>query len=557
MLEKIKNLINFFKLNYKIGIITFFSLFIVFISTFSFFGLKLGTVILLIILIINLIWIIWAGTKIFEDIKTGKLFKGIDDILIISLLLAILVVLYIIASNRSVKIDLTAEKLYSLSPYTFEIIKSLDKEVRIILFAQKDQATELEKILEEYSKNSPKITFIKIDPIKNPIQARKYEIPQGESILIVVESGENKKYIRGTSLIEYKQTTYGPRATGIKVEEEITSAILNVTQTSRKIYFLVGNGEYRVVANTPKDQQDEYTFNTLKFYLEKANYSLEELNLSTTKDIPKDAGAIVILSPRKVIPIEIQDKLYSYFTNGGGIAIFLEPILGKQTYDRTFSINYLLTKLGFYVKNNIVFDQERFNPYIGRLYYILPYIHFSPITSDIRKKGLPIQLVTAMAIGRLENIEGSIGYRYYELLSSSQDSWGETSIPEGKENIVASIDDKDIKPPIILGYSIEKVSEKDQTKVGKIAIIGDIDFLSDYFIESMPGNLELALNSIEWVSKESGTLGIKPKSIKQEPVIIPSQADANLVLVLSLIVVPLLMILPGIIIWFIRSRKVT
>ncbi|MGB9622069.1 MAG: hypothetical protein ACPL4C_06535, partial [Brevinematia bacterium] len=87
-------------------------------------------------------------------------------------------------------------------------------------------------------------------------------------------------------------------------------------------------------------------------------------------------------------------------------------------------------------------------------------------------------------------------------------------------------------------------------------VFGDIDFASDYFIESMPGNLELALNMIEWSSKESGTLGIKPKAIKEEPVVIPSSADANLVLVLSLMIIPLLMVLPGIIIWSIRSRKV-
>jgi ABC-type uncharacterized transport system involved in gliding motility auxiliary subunit len=71
----------------------------------------------------------------------------------------------------------------------------------------------------------------------------------------------------------------------------------------------------------------------------------------------------------------------------------------------------------------------------------------------------------------------------------------------------------------------------------------------------MSGNLELALNSIEWISKENVSLSIKPKSIKSSPIIL-SQADANLVLVISLVVVPLLMLLPGIIVWIVRSKKV-
>lgn len=555
MLSFFAKFLQFLRNNYKLGVVIFLSLFIIFIALLSFFGFSLGVVLLGILLVLNLLWVVWAGTRIIDDFKTGKVFRGIEDLVIVMLVLAILVVLYVIASNRSLKIDLTSEQIYSLSPYTYEVIKKLDKDVKIVLFAQKGSADELEKILEEYSKNSPKITLLTVDPIKDPITAKKYELPQGESIMIVVESGSNKKYIRGTSLIEYRQTEYGPRAAGIKVEEEVTSAILNVVGTSRVIYFLIGNGEYRVLQSAP-GSSEEYSFSTFRSYLEKANYILKELDLSTTKEIPSDAGAIVLMAPRKIIPVEVQEKLYTFFTNGGGLAIFLEPILGGVTYDTSFSINYLLTKLGFYVKNNVVFDQERFNPYVGRLYYILPYIHFSPITSDIKSKGLPIQLVTAMAISRMENIEGQLGYRYYELMSTSEDSWGETTISTGKGSISASPDDKDIKPPIILGYAIEKISEKDKTKIGKMVVIGDIDFLSDYFIESMSGNLELALNSVEWVSKESGTLGIKPKSIKQEPVVIPSSADANFVLVMSLIVVPLLMVLPGMIIWFLRSRKV-
>ncbi|MEN2998690.1 MAG: Gldg family protein [Brevinematia bacterium] len=556
MLRLLERVVEILKRNYKLGVVTFLSIFIVFVTTFSLFGFSsVIVVIVFILLLLNLVWILWAGTRIFEDIRSGRLFRGVENILIIALLFAILVVLYIISSNRSLKVDLTSEQIYSLSPYTFEILRTLDKDVKITLFAKRGEATELEKILDEYSKNSTRITFVSVDPIKDPITAKRYELPQGESIVIVVESGGNRKYIRGSSLIEYQQTSYGPKATGIKVEEEVTSAILNVTGSSRVIYFLTGNGEYRVLATAP-GSEGEYLFNTFRSYLEKANYTLKELNLSTTKEIPSDAGAIVVMGPRKIIPIDVQEKLYAFFTNGGGLAIFLEPVLGSVTYDRSFSINYLLTKLGFYVKNNVVFDQERFNPYVGRLFYVLPYLHFSPITSDLKKKGLPVQLVTAMAISRMENIEGQLGYRYYDLMSTSEESWGETSLPESERNFVAVPDKNDISPPVILGYAIEKVAGEGKTKVGKIVMIGDVDFLSDYFIESMSGNLELALNIIEWVSKESGSLGIKPKSIKHEPVVIPSSADANLVLVLSLVVVPLLMVLPGIVIWFLRSRRV-
>ena len=544
--------LNFLKNSYKIGFIVLFVIFLLFITFLVVYGLKVVTITTGFFLLLSLAWVLLAGTNIISDIKQGKFLRGIEDLFIVVLTLAILIVLYVIASNRSLKLDLTAEKLFSLSPYSIEVINKISNDVRIILFAKKDVATELEKILEEYQKNSGEITFITVDPIKDPITAKKYELPQGEEIIIVVESGENKKYIRGSSLVKYERTEYGSRPVGIKVEEEVTSAILNVTSSSRVIYFLVGNGEYRVLQNAP-GSEEEYTFKTLRSYLEKANFTLRELNLSTTKDIPSDAGGIVIIAPRRITPIEIQEKLYEFYKNGGGIAIFLESVLGNVTYDRTFSINYLLTKFGLYVKNNVVFDEERFNPYMGKLFYIIPYIHFSPITSDIKSKGLPVQLVTAMAISRMESVNEELGTRVYDLMSTSENSWGETSIDvSGK--FLASKDKNDITPPIILGYAVESLITNNN-KSGKLVVIGDIDFLSDYFIESMPGNLELALNSIEWISKENVSLSIKPKSIKSSPIIL-SQADANLVLVISLVVVPLLMLLPGIIVWIVRSKKV-
>jgi len=551
-MKYLKSFIGFLNANYKLGIVVFFLLFLLFVTFLVVYGFNVLTIITGTLLVLNLVWILLAGTNILLDLKQGKLFRGIEDIFIVVLTLAILIILYIIASNRSLKLDLTSEKLFSLSPYSVEIINKVTNNVKITLFAKKDVATELEKVLEEYQKNSKNITLTTVDPIKDPITAKKYELPQGEEIVIVVESGENKKYIMGSSLVEYERTEYGSKPVGIKVEEEVTSAILNVTSSSRVVYFLIGDGEYRILQEAPGSEED-YSFKTFKSYLQKANFTLRELDLSMTKDIPSDAGGIVIIAPRRIIPVEVQEKLYEFYKSGGGIAIFLEPVLGKVIYDRSFSINYLLTKFGLYVKNNVVFDEERFNPYMGKMFYLIPYVHFSPITSDIKSKGLPIQLVTAMAISRMESVNEELGTRVYELMSTSENSWGETSIDvSGK--LAASKDKNDILPPIILGYAVESVITNNN-KSGRLVVIGDIDFLSDYFIESMSGNLELALNSIEWISKENISLSIKPKSIKKSPVVL-SQADANLVLVISLIVVPLLMLLPGILVWVIRSKKV-
>ncbi len=562
MKKAIQAITKFLKSNYKLSMITFIIFFLTFITLLATLGLKIGVVLVGLLTVINLLWVLWSGTRVIQDIRSGRILKGIEDIAIVLLTLAILVTLYIIASNRSVRIDLTSEKIFSLSPFTYDVISKINKEIKIILFSKRGEAVQLEKILEEYSKSSDKILFSVIDPIKDPISAKKYNIPQGETVMIVIESGENRKYIRGSSLVEYEQTSYGPRATGIKVEEEVTSAILNVSETTRKIYFLKGNGEYNVLSETP-GLKEEMTFSTFKDYLAKANFEIKELDLSTTTTIPSDAGAIVIMSPRKFVSIEIQNKLYEYYKKGGGILLFLEPVVGNPTYDSSFSINYLLNKVGLYVKNNIVFDAERFNPYVGRLYYVFPYVHFSPVTSEIKNKSLPVQVITAMSIGKFEGKE-VLGLRYYELLSTSGESWGETSLVG--QNIKAIKDEKDITPPVILGYAIESLPPEEESKQseegkqqdipkGRFVVIGDIDFLSDHGIESSPGNLDLALNSVEWVVGKGSKISIRPKSIANQPIII-SSADANLVLIISLILLPSLMIITGLITWAIRSKKV-
>jgi len=146
--------LNFLKNSYKIGFIVLFVIFLLFITFLVVYGLKVVTIITGFFLLLSLAWVLLAGTNIISDIKQGKFLRGIEDLFIVVLTLAILIVLYIIASNRSLKLDLTAEKLFSLSPYSIEVINKISNDVRIILFAKSDVATELEKILEEYQKNS-------------------------------------------------------------------------------------------------------------------------------------------------------------------------------------------------------------------------------------------------------------------------------------------------------------------------------------------------------------------------------------------------------------------
>src|SRR5262249_59531490 len=102
-------------------------------------------------------------------------------------------------------------------------------------------------------------------------------------------------------------------------EERLTTALVKVTRAGHPIvYFVKGHGE-RDIASAERTGMSQ-----AKEQLEKANYTVKDLELARTGKIPADAAVIVVPGPRTdLLPPELG-AIDEYLAQGGHLLIMAE-----------------------------------------------------------------------------------------------------------------------------------------------------------------------------------------------------------------------------------------
>ncbi|MDD6205173.1 MAG: Gldg family protein, partial [Firmicutes bacterium] len=116
--------------------------------------------------------------KVEKDVKK-KVVRGSFSTLMIVLVVAIVVVLNIVASfvetDLGLKLDMTSNKIYTLSPLTESIVSQTDEELIIYSFANDNvQDNMIQKTLERYAALSSKISVKVADPAREVALQRKF-----------------------------------------------------------------------------------------------------------------------------------------------------------------------------------------------------------------------------------------------------------------------------------------------------------------------------------------------------------------------------------------------
>lgn len=87
----------------------------------------------------------------------------------------------------------------------------------------------------------------------------------------------------------------------------------------------------------------------------------------------------------------------------------------------------------------------------------------------------------------------------------------------------------------------------------RVVVIGDGDFLSNTYLGN-PGNLDLGLNIVRWLSHDDATIEIRVKAAPDTTLVLGKVAQA-VIAIGFLIGIPLLLLLLGIGIWLRRRRR--
>ena len=472
--------------------------------------------------------------------------------------IAVAVILNLIVAelpSRYTVFDLTANRLYSLTDDTKELVSNIGEDVTIYVLANENQAdSTLANTLDSYEGLSSHIKVTYVDPAVNPKFYTKYTDGSISSNSVIVESSKRSRVVDYNDLYvsELDYSTYSQNVTGYDAEGQITSAISYVlSENMPKIYMVTGHGELEL----------DSTFTDA---IQKANIDTETINLMDYDAVPEDAAAVFVNAPAGDFSSDDTEKLLTYLNDGGDIFI-------NTTYTGKDMPNFdkLLDFYGVQVSKGLIIETAQ-NSYYQDPFYLLPSIEYDTITSDIYSGNSYVfaPYCQGLTFTEKEDVEVT------PLLASSEKSYVRDDI----ENSTSyDRQDGDEDGPFYIGLSCtaqvagaasqeQETDESGNTDAASgdvknsesTAIIFSCENLFTQEADTMVAgtNQKLfsgVLQAFETEDGESSSVVIPVKNYEVEYLTV-SQSWISILALITVIVIPFGFLITGFVIWF-RRRK--
>ncbi len=457
------------------------------------------------------------------------------SLIAVAVVITVVVNLAVNALPESYKtIDVSQNKLYTLTDDTKTLVKALDEDITIYVLASEKSQDELVKnTLAQYESLSSHITVSTVDPAVNPEFINKYS--DNASTLyqnsLVVESAERSKVINYSDLYEssLNYSTYSYETTGYDGEGQITSAIAYVTTDDMpKVYMITGHGESSL---------DEDFLNALK----KQNIETADLNLLTEDAVPEDAQAVVINAPSSDFSADDAKKVTDYLENGGNAVI----ITNFQATDDMTNFNTILDFYGVSAKAGIVIDNNR-NNFYSNGYYLLPTVSSDDdATSGVLSGNGYVFAPYAQA---LSYDEENTGISFTALLTTSDSAYIHADVTTPNQTLEQT--DQDEAGSFVIGLKAQRTDGSSTAY-----IYGCSQLFTDNADQMVSGsNLSLFTGTFGNMVEATSSVSIPVKSYSSSSMTISSMKQITLS-ILCVIVIPVVILLVGFITWLMRRKK--
>lgn len=519
-------------------------------------------------------------------IKDSDLFAPVSVLLIV----ANIIVFNMIASRFFNRIDLTENRIYTLSNVTKEILRELPEPLTIKAYFTKDlpapynnTATFVEDQLDEmkaYGKGRFRYEFLDpADEEKLKEEAERFRIEPIQVNEVRQDKVEFKLAYMGMVLIYEDRQEVIPTVQSFEnLEYEIVSKIKRImTEETQTIGFLEGHDEAIL--------REEMTF--LDRELRKL-YDLKPVSMEMRNDIPEDIDLLCILGPKEDIPEKDRFAVDQFLMRGGKLLIALNKVktdISQMQAERSpLRIDPWTENYGFRFNEHLVMDVNA------------PTLPFQTMT----RYGRQITMVRYPLFPEIKNFNRDLAalrvlrqIRLYfpcsidTTLTAELDSVSITPLFWTSDKATFQTMPFDINPltqrgrytfdmaNLTLGALIQgkftsfwkdksaplddegnPVTDDEIIPVSpetRIVAIGDAFFFQDQYNVQGLDNLTLMLNMVDWLVQDERLITIRSREVSSRPIGEVSDATRRTVKYANLLIPPLLVILFGVFRWRIRS----
>lgn len=500
------------------------------------------------------------------------------------------------------RLDLTADKQFTLSRAAITTLKDLPDLVRIKVVMSKDLPTQFVQIR------------TRVMDLLNEFEAQS----QGKLQLSVEDPGEDEKKRQAVTSLGIQEVQlqeqssggmqiqkgffglallYGDKKEVIPVlqnlesfEYDLVVKLKKLTGNTKTIGIVEGTPENRWSFSLPGQPPKttvgfDENFPTLKEEIEKL-YKTERVN-PINQEIGEHIDLLWVVAPKQLTEVE-KYRIDQHIMKGKSV-IFMSPgvdiNLGMGINGQATSNGYedLLSHYGVGVKKNVILEYRQFQ-YVrfGNSFFPSPYPFWivagydglnakSPITSKLGSISLPWTSSIELDSTRKDSATTEI------LVESTKESWDESNnffllprdmkefqpINPSKRPLVVMRSGKFesfyAKRPVpadsINGIDSTKALRSSQ-KEGRILVFPNAIFASDFFVgyTNAIGNLHLVLNALDQLALDPDLITIRSREIADAPISESKKELKTPILLFNMLTAPVLLLIAGIFM-FIRRRN--
>jgi ABC-2 type transport system permease protein len=464
------------------------------------------------------------------SVSSKKITRGVFNTSFVVIGLAIVVAVNIFANelpDNIKNIDVTSQNLYSLTDDTYTLLDTVDQDIDIYVLEAEDSADDtVAKTLDRYEDASSHISVQYIDPAVSPNFYTTYTDSAPTDGSLIVVCGDRSKVIDYSDIYEYTfdYSTYSSSVSAYDGEGQITSAISYVLNEELPVVYLIdGHGESSL----------DSSFSDA---LEKLNMSVESITLLQEDEIPEDAAAIIINGPTSDFSQDDAQKVIDYLANGGKALI----MTSYEAADDMTNFDSILAEYNIEVGYGIVMEGD--NSYCYQYpFYLLPDVQSSDLTSNVDG------YIFAPYAQMLTNLDSeNEELEWTDLLLTSSSAYLKTDI---SNMTTYSKEDGDVSGTFTLAANVS-----DTTTGAQVTVVASSLIFTDNADSMVSGqNLAMFKGIASTYSDSEVSVSIDAKSYSVDYLTV-NQAVSITAELLLVVVLPIVLIVLGVVIWY-RRRK--
>lgn len=440
---------------------------------------------------------------------------------------------YVARNYPALRFDLTRRHRYSLSPETLSYLKNLPRPVDVVATVsdQTDLPIEVNGLLDEYvhaTETNARGAIKKevVDIYQNRRRAEELGLDQPNILMLIC--GDHRRAVPINALYKVQNTVQGPVRTAFVGEQELTAAILDVSNPEpQHLYFLVGHGELQ-----PDDTNQARGLSLLADELRIRNFHVDTLDLSVNRRVPEDASLLIAVAPQTGFSAAEQEMLRQYLNvNAGRLMLLLAPGISETR----LGLDDLLLDWGVIVYDDVICETDpKYRTEDGDL-IVRTFDPKHPITQSLVDYRLYLKLGYTRTVSPDPSRSAGGGLTTTTVAAASPTAWGDVGYRVGLapnfKNPGNTHPIAGMRPAGHLGVIVasERVSARDNlpfsVRAGRLVVFGSGDFIANQRI-AYSGNEAVFLNAVNWAVERDRQFNVPARPIERFQLAV-SAADLN------------------------------